>query len=142
MFSPDIFFFSSRRKEKKQRKKKTIEKKKKCKKGKELLMEEKQAHTQKTYARKIIRVFQNTRPRNQPHTRMDVMQALNNINVPIESNCKRKCMQSSDGHDPLDTWPIPQPTAISRASPAVASRSTFAQPAVASRSLSELSRGV
>ncbi len=91
-----------------------------------LVLEEKQAHTQKNYARKITRVFQNTRPRNQPHTRMDVMQALNNINVPIESNCKRKCMQSSDGHDPLDTWPIPQPIAISRASLAVASRSTFA----------------
>jgi hypothetical protein len=47
----------------------------------------------------------------------------------------------SDGHDPLDTWPIPQPAVIFRASPAVASRSAFAQPAVANRSLSELSRG-
>jgi len=49
-----------------------------------LVLEEKQAHTQNNYAKKITRVFQNTRPCNQPHTRMDVMQALNNINVPIE----------------------------------------------------------
>ncbi len=62
--------------------------------------------------------------------------------VPLVTWCCNKHWRvTSDGHDPLDTWPIPQPATISRASPAVASRSTFAQPTVASRSLSELSRG-
>jgi hypothetical protein len=66
---------------------------------------------------------------------------LNKLIGRIEGQGGVRKVSSSDGHNPLDTWLIPQLATISQASPAVANQSTFAQPAVASRSLSELNCG-